>query len=110
MLPRLRLAGVLLVALACRVASAEGPIGSPGAIFPPEKKHNHASCVVELPNGDLFAVWYSGTGERTADDVVIQAARRKRDETAWGPRFLLADTPGYPDCNPAAFAAPDKTL
>ena len=28
----------------------------------------------------------------------------------WGPRFLLADTPGYPDCNPALFAAPDGTI
>src|SRR5262249_18317585 len=24
--------------------------------------------------------------------------------------FLMADTPGYPDCNPALFAAPDQTL
>jgi predicted neuraminidase len=42
--------------------------------------------------------------------VEIYAARRKKDESKWGPRFVLADTPGYPDCNPAAFAAPDKTL
>lgn len=82
----------------------------PRPIFPAEKKHNHASCVVELPGGDLLAAWYSGSGERRSDDVVIQAARLRKGESEWGPRFLLADTPGYPDCNPALFAAPDRTL
>src|SRR5262249_38681519 len=44
------------------------------AIFPPEPKHNHASCIVEIADGSLLAVWYSGSGERKADDVVIQGA------------------------------------
>ena len=74
------------------------------AIFPTEKKHNHASCVVELKNGDLLAVWYSGSGERKSDDVIIQGAWLKKGQAIWGPRFTLADTPGYPDCNPAVFA------
>jgi predicted neuraminidase len=101
----------LLVALVAGLtARAEEPVFSSEAIFPPEKKHNHASCVVELPGGDLLTVWYNGTGERRADDVIIQAARLKKGEKEWGPRFLLADTPGYPDCNPAIFAAPDQTL
>ena len=80
------------------------------AIFPAEAKHNHASCVVELSNGDLLAAWYSGSGERTADDVLIQGAWLKVGDEAWGPRFTMADTPGYPDCNPALFAAPDRTV
>jgi predicted neuraminidase len=98
-----------LIALANDCPAAE-PSFQSIAIFPAEKKHNHASCVVELPGGDLLATWYSGTGERSADDVLIQAARLRKGSTIWGPRFLLADTPGYPDCNPALFAAPDKTL
>jgi predicted neuraminidase len=111
MLPRFRTAAALGVLLACRLASADdGSLGKPVAIFPPEQKHNHASCIVELPGGDLMTVWYNGTGERRADDVIIQAARLKKGETKWEPRFLLADTPGYPDCNPALFAAPDRTL
>src|SRR5262249_4668107 len=80
------------------------------AIFPAENKHNHASCVIELANGDLLAAWYSGTGERTADDVVIQGAWLKAGQSTWEPRFLMADTPGYPDCNPALFAAPNNTI
>ena len=80
------------------------------AIFEPEAKHNHSSCVVELANGDLLAAWYSGSGERSADDVVIQGAWLPAGRVLWGPRFLLADTPGYPDCNPALFAAPNQTI
>ena len=80
------------------------------AIFPANSKHNHASCVVELSDGSLLAAWYSGSGERTADDVVIEGARLGKGKTTWGPKFLLADTPGYPDCNPALFAAPEGTL
>ncbi len=76
------------------------------AIFPSEPKHNHASCVVETAQGDLLAAWYSGRGEKSADDVVIQGAWLARGADHWGPRFLMADTPGYPDCNPALFAAP----
>jgi predicted neuraminidase len=95
-------------------ATARGTAGEPSlrsiAIFPPENKHNHASCVIEVSNGDLLAAWYSGSGERTADDVQIHGAWLKAGEEAWGPRFTMADTPGYPDCNPALFAAPDGTI
>jgi predicted neuraminidase len=80
------------------------------AIFPPEPKHNHASCVVETSGGSLLAAWYSGSGERRADDVVIQGAWLPKGSKQWQPRFLMADTPGYPDCNPALFAGPDGSL
>jgi predicted neuraminidase len=80
------------------------------AIFPANPKHNHASCVVELRDGSLLAAWYSGSGERKADDVVIEGSRLGKGKTAWGPKFLLADTPGYPDCNPALFDAPDGAV
>jgi predicted neuraminidase len=102
------------VALAC-AGAAPGVRGQPAffertAIFPANSKHNHASCVVELTDGSLLAAWYAGSGERTADDVVIEGARLGKGKTAWGAKFLLADTPGYPDCNPALFAAPDGSL
>jgi predicted neuraminidase len=104
-----RLALVLVVLLAPAASSRAGePVIQP--IFPAEKKHNHASCIVELPGGGLFVAWYRGTGERSADDVEIWAARREPGAKSWSERFLLADTPGYPDCNPALFAAPDMSL
>jgi predicted neuraminidase len=95
-----------------RIASALAapPVLERIAIFPPEPKHNHASCVVETADGRLLAAWYSGSGERKSDDVVIQGAWLRKGSPRWEPRFLMADTPGYPDCNPALFAAPDGSL
>src|SRR3954451_1661446 len=104
----MRFVYALAFAVACwGRAVAEEPSYSSVAIFPAEPKHNHASCVVERPGGDLLATWYSGTGERNADDVRVLGARLRKGETRWGPSFLMADTPGYPDCNPALFTAPD---
>ncbi|MCS6954586.1 MAG: exo-alpha-sialidase, partial [Bryobacteraceae bacterium] len=68
-----------------------------------EHWHNHASSLVELPDGDLLACWYHGSGERTADDVRILASRRPKGAARWEPPFTLADTPGFPDCNPVLF-------
>ncbi len=96
-----------LLGLLTAAAAAQEPEVVKRMIFEPEPKHNHASCVAETPDGDLLAVWYSGTGERKADDVVIQAAWLRKGADAWSPRFQTADTPGYPDCNPALLIAPD---
>jgi predicted neuraminidase len=70
-------------------------------IFPLHPKHNHAPGVVELANGDLLVSWYRGSGERTADDVAVYGARKKAGETMWSEAFVMADTPGFPDCNTA---------
>jgi predicted neuraminidase len=72
-------------------------------IFPLDVKHNHASCIVELPNGDLLTCWYRGSGERTADDVQVLGARKRKGSKQWTPPFLLADQPGFPDTNPCLF-------
>ena len=50
-------------------------------LFPLEHWHNHGSTVVELPGGDLLACWFHGSGERTADDVVVLGARLPKGET-----------------------------
>lgn len=72
-------------------------------IFPPQEKHVHSSSMVECPNGDLLVAWFHGTGERTANDVVIQGARKKKGADTWSAPFLMADTPDLPDCNPVLF-------
>jgi predicted neuraminidase len=110
---------LLSLSIACLALALSGVVlgaqGEPAfferkEIFPANPKHNHASCVVELKDGSLLAAWYAGSGERTADDVVIEGSRLARGKTTWGPKFLMADTPGYPDCNPALFAAPDGSV
>src|ERR1041384_4706916 len=78
-------------------------------IFPWEHWHNHASTIVECPNGDLLVCWFHGSGERTADDVKIEGARLRKGSKTWN-RFTLADTPGYPDTNPTMFIDPRQRL
>jgi predicted neuraminidase len=79
-------------------------------IFALEHWHNHASCVVECPNGDLLVCWFHGSGERTADDVKVEGARLRKGAKGWSPRFTMADTPGYPDTNCAMFIDPQQRL
>ncbi len=68
-------------------------------VFPLHDKHNHAPGIVEYPNGDLLVSWYRGSGERRSDDVAVFGARRKKGTTDWSEAFLMADRPGFPDCN-----------
>ncbi len=72
-------------------------------IFPLQGKHVHSSSIVELPNGDLLSCWFEGSGERTANDVAIKGARLKKGKSTWSEPFIMADTPGLPDCNPVLF-------
>jgi len=72
-------------------------------IFPKQEKHVHSSSIAQLPNGDFLAVWFHGSGERTANDVVVQGARLKQGDTEWSEVFLAAKTPNVPDCNPVLF-------
>ncbi len=66
-------------------------------IFPLTKDHAHGSTIVELPNGDLLAAWFQGSGERWADDVRIMGARLTRGTGSWSQAFIMADVPDFPD-------------
>lgn len=72
-------------------------------IFPPQTQHVHGSSLAALPNGDLLAVWFQGSGERTANDVKLMGARKSKNADTWSAPFLMADTPDVPDCNPVLF-------
>jgi hypothetical protein len=107
-----------VAALGVAVVAVLGVSGQTGSrpfvesqlIFPLEHWHNHASMVVELPGGDLFACWFHGSGERTADDVAVLGARLRKGARAWSAPFVLADTPGYPDTNATIFLDPKQRL
>ena len=100
------LASLILIA-----ANLHGQQGAESElIFPLQEKHVHSSSIVELPNGDLLTCWFEGSGERTANDVVIQGARLKKGDTKWSKPFIMADTPGEPDCNPILFLNNSKKL
>jgi predicted neuraminidase len=91
--------------LACLGFAAASPAAAYHAelIFPLHPQHNHAPGIVECPNGDLLVSWYRGSGERSADDVAVDGARLPKGAQDWSKPFVLADTPGFPDCNTALF-------
>lgn len=80
-----------------------GPFLETALIFPLEHWHNHSSMIVETASGDLLVSWFHGSGERQADDVKIEGARKRSGGKSWGSRFTMADTPGYPDTNCTLF-------
>jgi len=107
----MRAGGALMLLLMLVLpAGAHKPFFESQQLFPPERWHNHASCIVELPNGDLLVCWYNGSGERTADDVKVEGMRKRKGATKWSERFLMADTIGFPDCNPCMFVDPQGRL
>ena len=79
-------------------------------IFPFQDEHTHGSSIVQLPNGDLLAAWFQGSGERSSDDVRIMGARLKKGATTWTVPFLMADTKNIPDCNPVLFLSRENKL
>jgi predicted neuraminidase len=97
-----RLLALTLLAAAsfAAVSWAAAPQISGELLFPLEKWHNHSSSIVELPNGDLLVAWFHGSGERTADDVLIRGARWNHKTGKWSEPFVMADTPGFPETNP----------
>jgi len=108
---RLSVAITSLTLLAgCAWAESDSDAFQSRLIFPAQDKHVHSSSVVEYPNGDLLAVWFHGSGERSANDVLIQGARLKKGAKTWGEVFVAADTPGLPDCNPVVFLDGQKRL
>src|SRR3989441_3193751 len=105
------LATAIGLAIPARTDKVEArPFHEAELIFPLEHWHNHASCIVECPNGDLLVCWYHGSGERTADNVVVLGARLNKGARRWSAPFLMVDTPGYPDTNPAMLIDPQERL
>ncbi|MBN2329726.1 MAG: exo-alpha-sialidase, partial [Candidatus Omnitrophica bacterium] len=102
--------GLLALCFSSGAAIADAPHYQSELIFPVEPWHNHGSSLVECPDGSLLACWFHGSGERTADDVLVQGARKAKGSSQWGERFVMADTPGYPDCNPVLFIDADGRL
>jgi predicted neuraminidase len=98
-----------LLTLVGQTRAAE-PQHSAEFIFPLEHWHNHGSCIVECPNGDLLVCWFHGSGERKEDDVVILGARKTKATGKWTKPFLMADAPGFPDTNCCMIIDPQERL
>lgn len=103
------LLAVSMAALAV-AAQPDAPFFEGELIFPLEQWHNHGSCIVECPNGDLLVCWFHGSGERKSDDVLIQGARKVNGAEKWTEPFVMADTPGFPDTNCCMIIDPQERL
>jgi len=90
---------VLLLLLGFGNAADGSPVYEAELLAPLEKMHHHAPGIVECSNGDLLVSWYRGKGERDSDDVQVVGSRRRKGSTTWEKAFVMADVPGFPDCN-----------
>lgn len=102
MLDQTSVSRILVFALTLTGVTTAGwsePFFNSQLVEPLNHKHNHGSCVLELPNGDVLMCWYKGSGERTADDVRIVGSRLSAGASEWSPVFEMADFEGFPDCN-----------
>jgi len=79
------------------------------AYIPPMGRENHASNMVELPNGDLLCVWFAGTSEGISD-VNIAMSRLPAHEARWAHPVLVSDDFTRSEQNPLLFSAPDGKL
>ena len=69
------------------------PEGSIGPMF---SKHNHAPTIVEAPNGDLLAAWFTSETER-GREVVIAGSRLRFGEKEWQEASTFWDPPDRND-------------
>lgn len=77
----------------------------------------HASSVILLPNGELFAVWFAGTGEKHPD-VAIYGSHCTPERTdlggdynlTWDDPVVVADTIDKSEGNPVLYMCPNGTL
>lgn len=69
------------------------PEGTSGPVF---SRHNHAPTIVETPNGDLLAAWFSTETER-GREVVIAASRLRRGAVDWEDASVFWDPPDRND-------------
>ena len=84
---------------------AVGPAFFATASIPTNAPYNHASCIVQVPSGDLLTVWVSGSAE-AAGDTAIVVSRRIAGSAQWTDPIIVADTPDAGDANPTLLVDP----
>ena len=91
----------------------EGP--RPFVVMPPSSSgpvfalHNHDPAIVECPNGDLVACWYTCLAEKNRE--LAQAASRLRwGAKEWEPASPFWDAPDRNDHAPAMWYDDDDTI
>ncbi len=97
------------------LAPGQEPVAGKGVaierIFGPELPgpYKHPACFTDLANGDLFLVYYAGTGEY-ADDTAVWGARLRAGAAQWERPSIIADAPGRSEGNAVIWQAADGTV
>lgn len=78
-------------------------------VFGPEDPggpYKHPASFDQLNNGDLYLVFYGGSGEYQ-DDTAIFGARKRAGGNSWSAPKIIADTPNRSEGNAVVWQAPD---
>jgi sulfatase modifying factor 1 len=82
---------------------------SPGSMGPLFSDHNHHSAVVECPNGDLLALWFS-TVQENGREMAIACSRLRWGAEEWDPASLFWNAPDRNDTGPALWFDGERTI
>jgi len=82
------------------------PPNSNGPLF---SSHNHDPAIVECPNGDLLAIWYTCVDE-AGRELGIAASRLRYGSEEWEPAEPFWDAPDRNDHAPALWFDGRKTI
>ncbi|MDH4239872.1 MAG: SUMF1/EgtB/PvdO family nonheme iron enzyme [Phycisphaerae bacterium] len=80
-----------------------------GAIGPLFSSHNHDPAIVECPNGDLIAIWYTCVTER-GRELALAASRLRYGAEKWEPASPFWDAADRNDHAPAMWYDGNKTI
>ena len=75
----------------------------------PTGPYKHPACLTELKNGDLYLVYYGGSGEYAIETAVF-GSRLKKGETRWSPPQPIARDPLRSVGNGVIWEAPDGVV
>lgn len=83
--------------------------GTVEAYLPAIEHSSHAANLLELKNGDLLCVWFSGSAEG-GSSVAIVVARLHRGTRQWTTPVVVDRQEGFSYQNPVVFEAPSGEL
>lgn len=107
--PRLPLVDPSVARLADGVERPNANLGASETYLPILYPSSHAANLLELKNGDVLCVWFSGTWEGSSG-VGIVMARRPHGSRNWEPPEPIDRQEGSSYQNPVLFQEPDGTL